>query len=268
MAFPTSTYGTLRDVLECHATQKHPLGTRLVMEDGRVFHYAKNGGTQLAKAKVVCSPLVEGDENVDLELQDALTTASRVANPIVTMSTAAAYSAAHRFKDGYMIAHTGTGAGQMVMLSDNDKGGTSAGTAVKVYFKDENYLTAALDTSSSRVGLVQNPYCEVVVCPAWADFTPTARPAGVPLATITASYYFWLQTWGPCPVLAGNAPVEGADIIVGGSSTGTAGDVNSGYNMHTSAAAEGGAVNFPALGMVMSGDTDAEYMLVFLMIDP
>jgi hypothetical protein len=268
MGFPVSLEGNLRDVKETSATQKHALGTRLVLNDGRVFHYAKNGAAILAVGKLVASPIPDADEMLDLPPDSACTTAARNATLIADMSTASAYLAASRFKDGYMYVNTGTGAGQIVQLSDNDKGGTTADGTIKVYFKDEEYLSVALDTSSSKAGLIQNPYNSVVVSPAWADLTGNSRPLGVPMCTVPASHYFWLQTWGTCPVIAGGTPVIGQTVIQGGSSTGTAGDVNFSYKLVTSGAATGNAVNFPGIGIVMAGDTDAEYVIIFLMIDP
>jgi len=268
MAFPVSMYGTLTDVKESHSTQRHPLGTRLVLDDGRVFHYALNAGTQLAVGKLCSSPLVDADENVDLVLDAAATTAAKNATLLADMSTASAYVAANRFKDGWMYVNVGTGAGQVVRLNTNDKGGSTADGSLKVYFADENYLSVALDTSSSKIGLVQNPYMDVIVSPAYASLTATSRPCGVPIATIPASKYFWLQTWGPCPILMGSTPVEGEVVVQGGSSTGAAGEVNNGYALATSSSAVGGIVDFAQVGVVMSGDADAEYALIFLMIDP
>lgn len=273
MSFPVSMEGTLEAVKEVSSTQQHPLGTRLVLPDGRVFHYAKNSSTQLAVGKLVCSPVVDADENVDLPPDSAVTTAATNATIIATMSTASATVAKNRFADGYMLCNTGTGAGQVVRLrsaydsTGNAAGGSSTGATVAVYFADGEYLSVALDTSSSKVGLVQNPYSDVVVCPQYTTYSTANRPAGVPIATITASYYFWLQTWGPVPVLMGAAPYEGELVMQGGTSTGAVGEVTP-RGVSTSVDAEGPKLDLPQIGVVMSGDADAEYALVYLMIAP
>ena len=267
MAFPTSLYGTLEDIGECHATQRHPLGTRLVLDDGRVFHYSRNGAAALLKGKLTCSTAVDAEHHVDLPLQDAGTTLATYLNPLVDLATTGTQVAANTYKEGWMIAHTGTGAGQVVKLRTNDIGGSTADAAMKVYFADGNYLTAALDTSSSKVGLVKNPYADVVVCPQFATYTVVSKPVGVPLATITISYYFWVQTWGPAPVLMGATPIEGELIMQGGTSTGAAGEATV-RGVATSSAALGPKLDLPELGIVLAGDTDAEYALVFLMLDP
>lgn len=269
MAFPESLMGTLEDVKECSSTRKHPIGTRLVLPDGRVFHYAKNSTVILAVGKLVCSPAVDADENVDLVPSAAVTTADTEATIVGTMSTAAATVAANRFDSGYMYVNTGTGAGQVVHLATtgNDAGGSSTGATVAVYFDDGEYLSVAIDTSSSKVGLVQNPYRDVVICPQYATYSVTSRPAGIPISTITASEYFWLQTWGPCPVMMGAAPIEGELIMQGGTSTGAAGEATV-RGVSTSATGEGVKLDLPSIGVVMSGDADAEYALVYLMIAP
>jgi len=43
---------------------------------------------------------------------------------------------------------------------------------------------------------MKNPYDSVIV----AAVAPTAAVLGVPNVYVAASYYFWLQTWGVCPV--------------------------------------------------------------------
>jgi len=273
MAFPVSLEGTIEAVKECSATQQHPLGTRLVLNDGRVFHYAKNAAVELAVGKLCCSPALEGDEEVDMPPDAAVTTAANSATIIATMSTAAATIAKNRFADGYMYVNTGTGAGQVVKLASaygstgNDAGGSSTGATVAVYFDDGEFLSVALDTSSSKVGLCQNPYSDVVVCPTYAAYATTNRPAGVPLCTVTASYYFWLQTWGPVPILMGATPVEGELVMQGGTTTGAVGELTV-RGVATSSAALGPKLDLPQIGIVMAGDADAEYALVFLMIAP
>jgi hypothetical protein len=267
MAFPTSLYGTLQDVMECSTTQKHPLGTRLVMDDGRVFHYAKNGAAILLKGKLVCGTVVSAEHNVDLPLQDAGTTLATYLHPLVDLATTGTHVAANTYKEGWLIAHTGTGAGQVVKIKTNDLGGSTAEAAMKVYFEDGNFLSAALDTSSSKVGLCKNPYADLVVCPTYATYTVVSKPAGVPLAAIAASNYFWVQTWGPAPVLMGATPTEGEIIIEGGTSTGAAGEATI-LGVSTSATGAGVRLDLPHLGIVISGDADAEYALVFLMLDP
>lgn len=271
MSFPVSLEGTLTDVKEQSSTQKHPLGTRLVLNDGRVFHYAKAGSVNLAVGLLVCAPAVVAAENLHLTPDTTADCTTTMTNMTLGQPTTGTATTKNAFADGWMYVHAGTGKGQVAQLrSQYDSTGNAAGstaTAIEIYFADENYLSVALDTSSSKVGLVQNPYMEVVVCPAWADYTASGVPVGVPLATITAAYYFWLQTWGPCPIVMGNTPVEGEAIIAGGSSTGTAGDANPTYKLLTSAVT-GGAVDFPQIGWVMSGDTDAEYALCYLTIAP
>jgi len=275
MAFPTTIFGKTTDIYKESTTQHHPLGTRLVLGDGRVFRYAKNASTALAIGKLCASPVVLPDEDVDLEAEAAITTAARDATIIVTGSSSLFTVAANRFKEGYLNVNTGTGAGQVVQLKSNDAGGSSTGATVKVYFEDDNFLSVALDTSNSKIGLVQNPYDSVVVAPALAVVTTNhavQRPAGVPPITVSLGsstpYYFWLQTWGACSVLMGAAaPAIGELVRQGGTSTGSAGSILPRI-VSTSSTLVGTKLDLPQVGVVIAGDAAAEYALVFLTIAP
>ena len=266
MSFPVTIEGGQADIVKESATALHPVGTRMVLEDGRVFRYALNGGTALSKGKLCSNALAEGDEYEDLTSQDAATTADDNITLLVAYSTASVTCAADRFKEGYMYVNTGTGAGQVVQIAKNDAGGSSTGATVKIYFKEDEYLSAALDTSSSKIGLVKNLYDSVVVHSKCTNYAPGYVPVGIPPIEVTANYYFWLQTWGPAAVL------EGANLSLGkkariGSSTGADGEVRH-FGVLTSGNGTGAAVELPSIGIVIAGSTDTEYALVFLTLAP
>jgi len=266
MAFPTTIFGSPADVKKETTVQYHPLGTRLVLADGRVFRYAKNISTALALGKLCSASLADSDEFEDLTPLAAVTTAATNATITVDYSTASQTMAANKFKDGYMFVNVGTGAGQIIQIKQQDAGGSTADGTVKVYFEDENYLSVALDSSSSKVGFVQNPYDGVTVCPVATAGVSTQMPIGVTTFTVSLGsstpYYFWLQTWGPCAVLSGDTPAVGESQRTA-SSSGAAGEIMS-YQVATSATGNGAKIDLPQIGIILAGSADAEYNMVFL----
>ena len=50
--------GLTQGIHQESSTQLYPLGHRVALNDGRVYHYAENGAGTLAPGKLVGSPLV------------------------------------------------------------------------------------------------------------------------------------------------------------------------------------------------------------------
>src|SRR5262249_22453603 len=71
-------------------------------------------------------------------------------------------------------------------------------------------------TASSRVGLVHNPYKNVIVNPT----TATAAVCGVAGYIITATQYGWLTTWGPASVLINGTLGVGIAVVISATTAG------------------------------------------------
>lgn len=241
MSFPTTIYGHLADRLTQTTDQKHPLGTRMVLPDGRVFRYARAGAVTLAIGKLMQESVVLTDHGVDMTA-----TAADIGDKKVTAYLLTTAIDPNEYKEGYLFIDSGAGAGQVCTIKSHPAGTASADCEFTL--EDEDALTVAL-TTASDIGLRLNPYDGVLVMPT----SLTGIPVGVTPIAVTTPNYFWLQTWGPAAVL-------------------TAGDVLVGNNVVplTTVGAVGPSTShlLPVVGTVMSVASSTEYSLVFLTIAP
>lgn len=185
---------------ESSSTQKHPLGATVRTADGRVFRYCQAGASDL-----VAGNLIQSAAPIPNHL--ALTpSAAALGAKVVTMTPGATAGAANLYAEGYLQVDTTPGNGYVYQVKDHLA--ITASTAFSVNLMDDDPIQVAL-TTSSRVGLVHNPYKNVIQTPT----TITAAVVGVSPYVITATQYGWLQTWGPASVLINGTPAVTAPVI-------------------------------------------------------
>lgn len=191
-----------QDVYSQSATQKFPLGTKLIRGE-RIFRYAKNGAGTLAAGKLVQSAAYGGFTSKVQEDLACSTVAADATSVTITLDTDAAV--ANLLKDGYLIVNSGvTGIGEFYKIKSNAAGSAGSTCVLTLYDK----VVSGLDATATAIVMV-NPFKAVVI----ASATVTGAPVmGVPIFPITAAYYFWLQTAGPCAVLADGAATIGVDL--------------------------------------------------------
>ncbi len=175
------------------------------------------------------------------------------------------------YADGDLVieASTHTNAvGQRVSVKSNTAGSTSTTDSpltTTVVFADDDLLTYGLDTGAT-IQVVPSQYFDVIEHDGGSTYLPII---GVPNVDVGDNEYFWLQTWGPCPILNDGTTVYGENVvgstqsdqgikpITGGGSTGTSDVV-----LETNAQRLGiGYMIGPSPG-------DNDYGLVFLTIRP
>lgn len=223
MGFPGSVLLNQGDIYQQTSDKRHPLGTRGYTRDGRAFRYARAGGTALAAAKLMCSPISSADHDRDCLFSSDYETPT-TSSTVIYLSTGTSLTTAGYFNDGYFFCNDGTGEGQMVQIKGDDGATTAAADVFPTFYPyEEDKFTATFDTSS-EVGVVKNIYDKVIVRP---DSARTSLPVGVTPRAVTASYYFWLQTWGPCPCWTVDAVTAGYPVSDDtATSTGSAGYVH------------------------------------------
>lgn len=226
-------------------TQEFPLGTKLI-EGERVWRYAKNGaGTPAAGDPLTAATILNAAADLDVVVDAA----SAIGATTVSITSQAAIAcAANYFKEGYLFVNVGTGLGYSYKIKSHTAlVSTTAGTIVTLY----DPLVIAVATSSSKVGLRKNPYDTVIASAA----VVSGAPIGVTPRVLTASYYFWCQTGGPCAVKANAAIAVGQVVYIG----------------TTAAAADPPITDVKALtpiGYALSvPNTQNEYFLAFLTLD-
>ena len=240
MSFPTTVYLSEEQIQSTSSTQKMPLGTRGCATDGRIFRYAQAGATAL-KAYRLCISAAEGPASTatDQVLYSAYAVGSTMAQ-IYLSTIALPVLSANYFKDGYlMIESTDTEIHQICPIDSSEAlnsataAAGTAGAGNTVWLKPPGFKKAGV-TSSGLVKLVANPYKLVVVS---TDANGPGFPVGIPPVTVTANYYFWIQTWGPTLALAGEGISASIDKGQGKSlfwSTGSTGGVAGGVTASAS----------------------------------
>lgn len=228
-----------QDIYEEKSTQLHRLGSKLVLGE-RIFQYCGNAAVALTAGKMVQSSApIPNHTNV------TVSAAVAIDGKVVTPTMGATAVTANQYADGYMHVNDVTGEGQCYRVKSHPAALSGATCAFTLY----DALEAALD-ATSQVTLVANPYKEVIIAP---NAALTAPARGVPLIGVTASYYFWLQTAGPAPVLVQGTVVIGQPVGLGGTADGACGPI--------------AAFTTDIWGRVMQVNASTEYALIDLRLD-
>src|SRR3990167_1575379 len=163
-----------------------PLGTQLVLQDGRKYRFATAGATTL-----VIGDINQGAANVAND-QGRTGIAAAVGSRAPTLTTGAAVTA-NKYAEGYMTISVTPGAGQVYLIDNH-----LAGTTATAYNLAAGHAIRVALTTTSRVNLVYNPYKAVIQTIAT---TPTAGIPGVAVSAPTDGQGCWLQRTGPACIL-------------------------------------------------------------------
>jgi len=186
-------------IYEMSSTANGELGTPVRFADGRVFRYAKAGATALAPGKLMKAGVV----SFAAATNKAVNAAVGVGLYAVTLQTASAYTTC---EEGYLQINDAAGEGIQYKIKEASANAT---TAVYTDLTLYDPIATALTTSSEGT-IIASPYEQIELCSAITDII-----IGVSPITVTAEYYFWIQTWGVACVLADNAVAAGVVVEVG-----------------------------------------------------
>lgn len=216
--------GTAQLMYESSANQRHPLGTRGTTADGRVFRYCQAGASDLVAGNVIQSAAPIANHLANTPPAVPIT---QMGQPnFFTYTPGATAGAASLYAEGYMQVDTTPGNGYTYTVQGHPAIGSS--TAFTLTLLPDDPIQVAL-TTSSRVGLMHNPYKSVIQCPT----TLTGVVVGVAPYIITAAQYGWLQTWGTASVLINGTPAVGV-LVMNGATTAGSVDVITTTNLVTS----------------------------------
>ncbi len=183
----------------------HTVGTRGVLEDGRVFYYARSSGAAIVAGKLLQSPDIPTtvtDEAVATEL-------AGVSALSVTLTTGIA-GLADEWAGGYAIIQDDTGEGQTLPI----KGHLAIADATEFECDIEGTLPITLGAGAT-VSLIKSPWAEVVISGANQDhFVCGVAVVAVPAGT-TNPQHFWCQTWGVAGVWQDAATANGSCLASG-----------------------------------------------------
>lgn len=201
---------TSSDLMVHGTTKLDTLGARGATADGRRFVYClSDSSAGLAAGKLgVCAAVTANHVNRSLDSTSAVAAGGKVIKVVVGASAVTA----DQYADGFLVVRDGTGKGQCLRIAGNTSISAAGGT-ITVNLADP--IAIALSTSDSKVDLT-SPYNGVIAS------TTLSRPVGVPLVTLAAGEYGWLQTHGSAAVLSDGAITKG---VLGIQSTSVAGAV-------------------------------------------
>lgn len=198
-----------QSIYEASATQQFALGTKLAYSDGRVFRYAKNGATLLAKSRM-CSGATLESKCYTIDQGATYGPLIKINDQEITMLvTTGGTWVENEYAQGMLVVNKGTGIGDFYKVVANKIQSTDTFMSIQL----ETPIRTTL-ANGSEVSMVKSCWRDVVVAPT----TEEVSPAGIPLVGVTAEYYCWLQTGGYAPCL-----VDDSATIVKGNLVGVSG---------------------------------------------
>jgi len=229
------------------STQLFPLGTKLVRGE-QCWRYTKNGGVALTAGMVLQSPAPAHAEQFDDVVVGAAAAAGTYSVEITSTVNldGTDNDEVNNFAEGYLVVNDEAGEGHLYKIMANE---ALSGTDDSTFTLYDPIIVAL--TTSSQVGLVKNPFKDVIASTAVC----TGMACGVAPMAVTAEYYFWMPTGGPAPCVA-HASIAIGDLVVAGT---TAAKADPAAALETTEAVLGVAMT-PAV-------TDGESFVVFLWID-
>jgi hypothetical protein len=259
MAF---TYGTVwgdwGDEKVQGTTKLHPVGTRMVLPDGRVYYYASNSTTEIGTAgQVVDGRAAEGNHDMDL----APTATQSVGDRTVSLEVPTTDLKLNEYADGYLIFNDATGEGEVYRIASHPAHDASDDNTAVFTLDEGNGIRSAI-TTSTEAQLIFNPYTEIKIID--GDGAQGTGPLGVSTVLVNASTsaipnYCWIQTAGIASVWSGGTRAEvGNEMEVSESSaeSGKAGLQDS-----------SGATDLPSIGTAMSVQSIlTDYQVIMLNI--
>lgn len=247
MSFAAYVQGSPGQEKETHTAQKHPLGTVMVFSDGRQFRYCENGGVALASGKLVQMPVPEANHD---EL--AVNTAA-AGDDTLSITLGATAAAANLYRDGWVNVEDDTGEGHLYKIKSHP---AVASAAEGVFTLEDNDPIKVAFVAATTVGLVKNPYKDVIVQPS----PPTAAVVGCACTTVPIDNFCWIQTTGPASVLTDGTLVLFEMCMTSDAVDGAVEDFSL-----TEAAPP--TLDDTIVGRVIEVAVDTEYSVVWLQLD-
>ena len=206
MAYPTVLYGSEGEQFNNYDARRWPLGTRMVLQDGRRYAFAEAGGTALVTGKIQQSEVPDPDHDTL-----AVVSGAQYARTI-NITNGSDVIEADLYADGYAITEAAAGASEGYMLKvEQTHDELAASTTVALPLAAGYGLPITLDTNDT-ITLIKNPYADVIISAA----PPVALILGVATSPVPAAEFGWIQTWGPAAVLIDDTVVIGGRVSVAG----------------------------------------------------
>jgi len=182
------------------STQKERLGTKMVLDDGRVFRYVQADTTGLGAGKVCVAPAAVANH-----INKAVGVAYPVGSTTISLTVGNTAVTEDQYAEGFLQANDATGEGYQYKVESNTACAGNGTTVIKL--KDP--IKVALVASTSEVSLIPSMYKGV-------GHTTTEENCAVGIAcpAIAANYFGWVQSGGQGIALIDGSPAVGTILIV------------------------------------------------------
>ena len=230
----------------------YPFGTQMVLQDGRKFRFARNGGTALPLANVIQAGINTPDHVNTTAVATALASRTGVTTLGATLATI------NDYREGYMVVSVTPDGGSIYVV------GSHAAVASAGEFTGNlapGFALKAAWTTTSRIDLIRNPYRAVIEAVATTVTGPLVGVSIVALAansTAAALARGWLATHGPCPVETVGTLVIGQRAVAG---------TDAGEAMPAEGTTLATYVAQQEIGIVMRVAAAAAFSTIYLTID-
>lgn len=245
MAFSNILWGPEGEQFNTYTAERWPMGTQLVLQDGRKFRFALNGAVTGAAGKVYQASVA-----ITNHLGVTVQAAAAVGAKSIAVTLGATLATVNQYAEGFFVAEAVAGLGYAYKI-DSHAAVASAGI-LTAKLAQGNGVQVPLTTATTG-SFIANIYSGVVIAP----ITTRTMPAvGVMVIPLVASTYGWLQTRGLAAVLVSGTVVVGDPVINPGGAAGAVGPQNATF-----------ADKETQIGWVMRVAATATYAPIFLTID-
>ena len=273
MAFPNTLYLTPAQVLTESATNTIPLGTRAILADGRVFRRAKNAATALKVGMGIHSAALGEMACVNTSAGGEFPAGTTIGTTWNRFTLGGSFYSvdldANAYAEGWLLVGS-TQYYSAQMLKIKSHGAVTAGTsgshvdAPSTFILEDGYYPVEAINTSQGFGLLKNPYDSVVVMT--TNSAMTRAIIGITPIAVTASYYFWAQTWGLAMIKMADASTSvtmlGRPVSISPAANTT------GFCTYSSSAAAVTEGSWTQFAVLHSGCTAGGYATANIMIAP
>ena len=187
--FPKTTYGSEQQTFNTFSVERNPVGSKMVIEDGRTFRFANCGGTAAVNGRVFQAlvPSANGlTEAVDVVAAGALS--------LTGVGSTGAGFAANLFRDGYFVADDSAQLDPIHQIRSHNE--ILVGSDVSTFVLRSEMVDAI--AGGEAISYIENPWRDIIITPSSG---PTGMPCGVIVVAIAANEFGWVATSGPTRVL-------------------------------------------------------------------
>lgn len=235
----------------CNISQRgrYPLGTQLVLIDGKKFRFALNGGATGVVGDVASGAAIVSTD-VDLTPTTPSTTVNFVGGKTISFTHGAGTAVINYFAEGYAVMSLAPSGGSTYKIAAH-AALTSGGTGEIVFLAPGHVLRDTAITTTTDIDLIAHPYASTIQIAA----TISSMPVGVYVTAPTAGQFMWLATRGTTGTLCAGTMTIGSPAVCL-LSGGTAGAV-----------APASAATQPVVGTVQRVAATGEWSTIFVTID-